>query len=84
MMKWRQTQAYLGDEEVLNFNVTTSDAWQIQRSNVCEALHLMNDSIGVGHAGLVCHLWTAHLSYDFINFLLDSAWRDSISSVRES
>ena len=57
---------------------------EIQWSNICKALHLMNDSIGVGHAGLVCHLWTPHLSYDLVDFLLDSAWRDSIPSVKES
>lgn len=43
----------------------------------------MDDSIGVGHVGLVCHLWTPHLPYDLINLLLDSAWRDSISSVKQ-
>ena len=82
MMKEYQAQAYLGDEEVLHFNVTTCDAWQIHWNNVPKALHLMNDSIGVGHVGLVCHLWMPHLPYDLIDFLLDSAWRDSIPSVK--
>ena len=58
--------------------------WQVHWDNVCKALHLMNDSIGVGHVGLVCHLWMPHLPYDLIDFLLDSAWRDSITSVKKS
>ena len=62
----------LGDQKILDFNVTTCDAWYIQWNNVPKALHLMNDSIGVGHAGLVCHLWTPHLPYDCIDFLLNS------------
>ena len=44
----------------------------------------MNDSIGVGHVDLVCHLWMPHLPYDVIDFLLDSAWNDNILSVKES
>ena len=44
----------------------------------------MNDSIGVGHAGLVCHLWMLHLPYDLIDLLLDAAWRNNIPSVRHS
>ena len=58
--------------------------WQVHWDNVCKALHLMNDSIGVGHTSLVCHLWMPHLPYDRIDFLLDSAWRDSIPSVKQS
>ena len=58
--------------------------WQVHWDNVCKALHLMNDSIGVGHVGLVCHLWMPYLPYDLIDFLLDSAWRDSITSVKQS
>jgi hypothetical protein len=49
--------------------------WQVHWDNVCKALHLMNDSIGVGHVGLVCHLWTPHLPYDLVDFLLHSAWK---------
>lgn len=77
------TQAYLRDKEALHFNVTRSLVWQIHWDNVCKALHLMNDSIGEGHAGLVCHLWMPHLPYDLIDFLLYSAWKDSIRSVNE-
>ena len=51
--------------------------------DVTKSLHLMNDSIGVGHVGLVCHLWTPRLPYDFINFLLDMAWRNSIPLVKD-
>ena len=58
--------------------------WYIHWGDVTKSLHLMNDSIGVGHAGLVCHLWTPHLSYDFIDLLLHTAWRDSLPSVKHS
>ena len=58
--------------------------WYIQWNEVTKALHLMNDSIGVGHAGLVCHLWMPHLPYDLIDLLLDAAWRNNIPSVRHS
>lgn len=77
------TQAYLRDKEALHFNVTRCLVRHTKRENVCKALHLMDDSIGEGHAGLVCHLWMPHLPYDLIDFLLYSAWKDSIRSVNE-
>ena len=58
--------------------------WYIHWGDVTKSLHLMNDSIGVGHAGLVCHLRTPHLPYDFIDLLLDAAWRNNIPSVKQS
>ena len=81
---WDQDgHAYLGDEEALEFNVTGCHVGCICWDNVCKALHLMNDCIGVGHADLVCHLWTPHLPYDLINLLVDTAWIDRISSVKK-
>ena len=43
----------------------------------------MNDSIGVGHVGLVCHLWMPHVPYDLVDFLVDTAWIDRISSEKK-
>ena len=58
--------------------------WYIHWDDVSKSLNFMNDSIGVGHAGLVSHLWTPHLPYDFINLLLDMAWKNSLPLVKQS
>ena len=49
---------------------------------VCIALNLIHDSIGVGHVVLVYHLWSLHMPYDLVDFLLYSAQKDSLTLVK--
>ena len=50
--------------------------------NVCIVLNLIHDSIGVGHVVLVYHLWSLHMPYDLVDFLLYSARKDSLTLVK--
>lgn len=50
--------------------------------NVCIVLNLIHDSIGVGHVVLVYHLWSLHMPYDLVDFLLYSAQKDSLTLVK--
>ena len=66
MVQFGGSRASLREKEALYLDVKRSPVWQMYWDNVCIALNFMYGSIGVGHVGLVCHLWSPHMHYDLI------------------
>ena len=76
-----EPQAYLWDVEALHLDVTGCHVGQSQGDDVRKALHLMDHGHGEGHEGLIPHLWSPHLPYHLIDFLLDPSWKTSVLVV---